>query len=228
MKPFLRFIQERMITFLLNILFLVSLMIAIYFDFWETYVSIFLLLLGGLLLFKLFIYIYHRWEDIDERLMFIILGSQKETLIEKILVKHHYLLSKPAYHILRQHKFHELTRIPIRYLPLVLKIIYDNKNLRSSMTPTAQTLLEHCFQRKFNPNSLFKILSYYRLTPRELAQIYIKHHFLAPSARERLIYEAGYEERQLLENNLALNTHLLLEIEEKHQIDLDSNYSLLL
>ena len=228
MRPFLRFIRERLITFLLNILLIGGLVIAIHFDLWEIYVSILLLLLGGLLLFKGVIYLNNKREDIDERLMFIILGSHKETLIEKILVKHHYLLSKPAYHILRQHKFHELTQIPIRYLPLALKIIQDNKNLRSSMTPSAQLLVEHCFQRKYNPNSLFKILSYYRLTPRELAQIYIKHHFLAPAAKERLIYEAGYEERQLLENNLALNSPLLLEIEEKHQIDLDSNYSLLL
>ena len=122
----------------------------------------------------------------------------------------------------------KITKIPIRFLPMALKIIHGNQNICLSMTPTAQTLVEHCFQSNYCPNSLFKILSYYRLTPRELAQIYIKNHFLAPNARERLIYEAGYEERQLLENNLALNSPLLLEIEENHQIVLDSNYSLLL
>ena len=96
------------------------------------------------------------------------------------------------------------------------------------MTSTAQKLVERCVQNQFRPNTLFKIFTYYRLTPRELAQIFIKNHFLDPTARERLIYEAGYEERQLLENNLALNTPLLVQIAEKHQITLNSDYSLLL
>ena len=226
MRPFIRFLRDRVLAFLLNLSLILGLMVAVYFDLWEIYLSIFLLLLGGYILFKLAMSIVNRWDVIEDRIMFVILSTHKGTRLRKVLEKR--LIHEPAYHILRQGRFHELAKLPVKYLPLTLKIINDHPNLRSLMTPTAQKLLEQSVQNKFQPNSLFEIITYYRLTPRELAQLYIKNHFLAPTAHERLIYEAGYEERQLLENNLPLNNPLLLQIEDLHQIILDSQYSLLI
>ena len=181
MKSFVKFILDRLVTFVLNLVFILGLITAHYFGFWEIYAIIFLLLLGGYLLFKLSILAMNRWELIEDRLILFLLATQKKTLLEKALLKRRNLGQKPAYRVLRQGKFHELTRLPIRYLPLILKIISAKHNLRSVMAPSGQQLLEQSACKNYMPSTLFKIVTYYQLSPLELAQTFIKNHFFVIS-----------------------------------------------
>lgn len=91
--------------------------------------------------------------------------------------------------------------------------------------PTAEDFKRY---RREIPALKATIIEYYRKTPMELAQQYVETpEALTKNELERLGWEGGYKERQLLESNFSPDNPILKEISNRITHQLSSGFSIL-
>lgn len=115
--------------------------------------------------------------------------------------------------------------------PAAKKLIddYNEKKIREDvLTVDENTGNVVNFRMRKNPALFYSIIKYYQKTPMELAQQLIEDpNSLSDDEFDRLGWEGGYKERQLLEPHLSLDHPILWEISQRLTHELPSGLSIL-
>ena len=116
--------------------------------------------------------------------------------------------------------------------PTGLKLFKDYQKKKNQVEAMEYNINknEHEFDQGKREKSIRRaaIVEFYRKTPMELAQQYIESpDFLSEDELERLGWEGGYQERQLLESSLPADHQLLIEISQRLTHELPSGLSIL-
>ena len=115
--------------------------------------------------------------------------------------------------------------------PTALKLIkdYHEKKIRVGAERFNMTTNEAIHHEMIkDPKKYDAIVKFYSKTTIELAQQYIENlDSLSDGELERLGWEGGYQERQLLESNISLDNPLLKQISKRLTLQLPSGFSIL-
>ncbi len=164
------------------------------------------------------------YTDIEFKITIMLLGRKQLKFWQHRLVEKRYALLSNK--ILETKKFHLIKRLDQFALIPIIKYLEQNSFLLSQMTAYGQKLVHNCVRKNFHHTTLDAFYGYFEYSTKELIGQLVRDETISPSLQARIINEAGFEDRLLIERLLPDSATILREIYSRHRIELTNGFEI--